>query len=214
MQTTISTPWGVTSYGAASVQAAPDLARIRLGIDRTEASPQEAFAVARAGITALREAIRSHGVSDGRVSASRLGLETSWNGYGPERKFLGYRCQAAFAIELKELDSLEQLLIDAVQAGANHLESVDFDVRNKPELRAQARSAAVRTARAKAELYADAAGVQLGSVIHIEDVDPESIGAGRYRGHSDSGTVSEADLAPGAVVVSAAVVLGFSISPS
>jgi uncharacterized protein YggE len=212
MQTTINTPWGVTSYGAASVHAAPDLARIRLGIDRTEGSPQEAFAVARAGIAALREAIRSHGVPDARVSASRLGLETSWSGYGTDRKFLGYRCHAAYAIELRELESLDQFLIDAVEAGANHLESVDFDVRDKPGLRARARAAAVRTARAKAELYADAAGVQLGPVIHIEDVDPESIGAGRYRGHSDQGTASEADLAPGAVVVSAAVVLGFSIS--
>ncbi|WP_308407787.1 SIMPL domain-containing protein [Streptomyces sp. RKAG337] len=110
--------------------------------------------------------------------------------------------------------SPQEAFADAVQAGANHLESVDFDMLNKPELRAQARSAAVRTARAKAELHADAAGVQLGPVIHIDDVDPESIGAGRYRGHSDPGTVSEADLAPGAVVVSAAVVLGFSISHS
>lgn len=214
MQSTIKSRWGVTSYGAASVQAAPDLARIRLGVERTEASPQEAFSAARTAISGLREAIRSHGVPDGQVSASRLDLQTSWNGYGPDRRFLGYRCQAAFAIEYRDLDSLEPFLIAAVDAGANQLEGVDFDVRSKPELRAQARSAAVRTAQAKAELYAEAAGVRLGPVIHIEDVDPESIGAGRYRGHGDSGTASEADLAPGAVVVSAAVVLGFAIKAS
>ncbi|WP_433890796.1 SIMPL domain-containing protein [Streptomyces sp. CA-111067] len=214
MQTTIKSPWGITSYGAASVHAAPGLARIRLGVERTEATPQEAFTAARAAISSLREAVRAHGVQDAQVSASRLDLQTSWSGFGQDRQFLGYRCHAAFAIECRDLDSLEPLLVAAVDAGANQVEGVDFDVRNKPELRAQAREKAVHTARSKAELYAAAAGVRLGQVIHVEDVDPESIGAGRYRGHSDPGSVSEADLSPGAVVVSAAVVLGFAIAAS
>lgn len=214
MQTTITSPWGVTAYGAASVRAAPDLARIRLGIDRTEPSPQDAFAAARAAIAAVREAIRRHGVPDARVSASRLGLETAWNGYGPERTFLGYRCEATFAVELRELDVLEPLLIDVIEAGANQLSGVDFDVLDKPGLRAQARADAVRAARAKAELYAEAAGVRLGPVVHIEDVDPESIATTRLRGHSEASASAEADLAPGAVVVSAAVVLGFAITGS
>lgn len=214
MQTTITSPWGITSYGAASVQAAPDLARIRLGIERTEASPQEAFTAARAAITSLRETVRIHGVRDAQVSASRLDMQTAWNGYGTDRVFLGYRCRAAFAIECRDLDSLEPFLVAAVEAGANQVEGVDFDVRSKPELRSQAREKAVRVARAKAELYAAAAGVGLGQVVHVEDVDPESVGAGRYRSHSDAGSVTEADLAPGSVVVSAAVVLGFAIAAS
>ncbi|MFD9487603.1 MULTISPECIES: SIMPL domain-containing protein [Streptomyces] len=214
MQTTINAPWGVTSYGAASVQAAPDLARIRLGIEQTEDSPQQAFTAARAAISRLRETIRSHGVPDGRVSASRLNLQTAWSGYGAERKFLGYRCHATFAIDYRDLESLEPFLIAAVEAGANELDGVDFDVSNKPELRARARTAAVQAARAKAELYAQAAGVRLGPVLHIEDVDPDSPGAGRYRGHSDPDNASDADLAPGSVVVSAAVVLGWAITAS
>ncbi|MER7770133.1 SIMPL domain-containing protein [Kitasatospora sp. NPDC096140] len=212
MQTTIKSPWGVTGYGAASVQAAPDLARIRLGVERTEPTPQEAFAAARAAIAALREAMRAHGVQDAQVSASRLDLQTAWSGYGADRKFTGYRCHAAFAIEYHDLDSLEPFLIAAVDAGANELDGVDFDVRNKPELRARARESAVRAARSKAELYAAAAGVKLGAVVHIEDVDPESIDGGRYRGHGSADSASEADLAPGAVVVSAAVMLGFAIA--
>lgn len=151
---------------------------------------------------------------DAQVSASRLDLQTVWNGYGPDRTFLGYSCKAAFAIEYHDLDSLEAFLIAAVEAGANQLAGVDFDVRNKPELRARARENAVRAAKAKAELYAGAAGVRLGAVVHIEDVDPESVGGGRYRGHGESAGATEADLAPGAVVVSAAVMLGFAIAAS
>ena len=99
-----------------------------------------------------------------------------------------------------------------VAAGANEIEAVDFDVIGKGDMRAAARRQAVAAARRKAELYADAAGIRLGPVIHIEDVDPERVGAERYRGHGSGGAAAAEDLAPGHVVVSAAVVLGLSIT--
>ncbi len=46
---------------------------------------------------------------------------------------------------------------------------------------------------------------------HIDDVDPEHVGFERYRGHGAGGEASAQDLAPGHLVVSAAVILGFSI---
>ena len=47
--------------------------------------------------------------------------------------------------------------------------------------------------------------------MHIDDVDPESAGLQQYRGHAMGGPASAQDLAPGHVVVSAAVILGFAI---
>ncbi|MEU3921321.1 SIMPL domain-containing protein [Streptomyces sp. NPDC029004] len=61
-----------------------------------------------------------HRVPDTAVSTSRLNLESTWS-YGNERKFLGYECTAAFVIELRELDILEAVLIDVVEAGANEV---------------------------------------------------------------------------------------------
>jgi hypothetical protein len=43
----IQHPWGVTAYGAASVKAAPDLARIRLAVERLEPSPKKSFTTAQ-----------------------------------------------------------------------------------------------------------------------------------------------------------------------
>ncbi|WP_433795832.1 hypothetical protein [Actinoplanes sp. CA-252034] len=56
--------------------------------------------------------------------------------------------------------------------------------------------------------------MRLGRVLHIEDVDPERRGNERYRGHGSSDDTSAEDLAPGQVVVSAAVILGFAIAAS
>jgi uncharacterized protein YggE len=104
------------------------------------------------------------------------------------------------------------MLVDLVEAGANEIDSVDFDVTSKGEMRAEARRQAVQAARRKAELYAEAAGVRLGAVVHIDDVDPETVGHERYRSHAAGGAAADQDLAPGHVVVSAAVILGFSIN--
>ncbi|GAA1819534.1 hypothetical protein GCM10009682_45100 [Luedemannella flava] len=110
------------------------------------------------------------------------------------------------------LDDVEPLLVDVVAAGANEIEGVDFDVLAKRELRAEARRKAVAAARAKADLYAEAADVRLGVVVHIEDVDPEQSAAGRYRGHAQAVATTAQDLAPGHIVVSAAVVVGYALA--
>ncbi|MEV7987459.1 SIMPL domain-containing protein [Micromonospora sp. NPDC085948] len=205
-------PWGITAFGAASVKALPDLVRVRFKIVRVEQVPAAAFEAARIAVRAVRGALREHGIADAAVEGSRLDLKTATEYTDGSRKFIGYQCQAAFAIQSGVLDDVEQLLIDIVAAGANEIESVEFDVTGKRELRAEARREAVAAARAKAELYAKAAGVRIGAVLHIEDVDPEQPGASRYRSHAEAAATSAQDLAPGHVVVSAAVVLGYAVA--
>ncbi|MET7368880.1 SIMPL domain-containing protein [Streptomyces sp. NPDC005566] len=205
----IDAPWGVSVFGAASVEAAPDLARLRVAIEQTRNKPGEAFAATRTGVNRIREVLRGHGVPEAAVSTSRLNLSSQWS-YGDERTFLGYECTASFVIELRELDILETVLIDVVDAGANQVKGVEFDVSTKKELRARARTAAVAAAREKAALYAEAADVRLGPVIHIKDVDSEQLQ--NYRSHGGQSGGGEGDLTPGRVSVSAGVVIGLSLS--
>ena len=73
-------------------------------------------------------------------------------------------------------------------------------------------------AREKAENYCRAAGVSLGAVVSLEDVHPESL-----RGTGEGNTSSEVPsddagpdraLAPGSIVVGAAVSMVFAIRPA
>ncbi len=84
-------------------------------------------------------------------------------------------------------------------------------VGSKKELRAQARTAAVAAAREKAVLYTEAAGVRLGPVVHIQDVDSDQL-QNVYRSHGQGGGAGgDGDLSPGKISVSAGVLIGFSI---
>jgi uncharacterized protein len=105
------------------------------------------------------------------------------------------------------------MLVDIVAASANVIEAVDFDVIAKRELRAEARRKAVTAVRAKADLDAKAAGVRIGAVLQVEDVDPEEQpSVYRYRSHAEAAATTAQDLAPGHVVVSAAVILGYAVA--
>ena len=176
------------------------------------ATPIEAFEAARGAVRAVRGVLRDHGIGDAAVEGSRLDLRTATEYAGGTRNFIGYQCQAAFAIESGALDDVEPFLVDIVAAGANEIEGVDFDVLAKRELRAEARRKAVVAARAKADLYAEAAGVRVGAILHIEDVDPEQPGTSRYRSHAEAAATTAQDLAPGHIVVSAAVILGYAVA--
>jgi uncharacterized protein len=209
----VERPWGVAVYGAASVKALPDLVRTRFKVVRLEQSPSRSFEAASDAVHDVRRTLRDHGVPDAAVERSRLNLQTIWAYSGGTRTFLGYQCQATFAVESRNLDDVQPLLVNLVAAGANEIDAVDFDVVAKRELRAEARRKAVAAARAKAELYAEAAGVRLGAVVHIDDVETDQPDVGLYRSHSAvPDTASEQDLAPGHVVVSAAMILGFALA--
>jgi uncharacterized protein YggE len=180
-QQMVKNPWGISVYAAASVKAAPDLVRIRFRVARSERDATEAFSLVNEDVRAVREVLRRHGVADSAVDRSQLKLETDWNWEGNKRRFVGYECSAAFTVETRRLEDVQQLLIELISAGGKQIEAVDFDVVAKPQLRAEARVKAVEAARVKAELYASG---------------PDS---------------TEQDLAPGHVVVTGAVMLGFAI---
>lgn len=149
---------------------------------------------------------------------SRINLSPKHNYSGGEQRFLGYEASVTFHISLRELDRVEELLTGLVDAGANEVNGVSFQTSRLKELRTEARSRAVAAAREKALNYCEAAGVLLGNILHIEDVNPAAV-QGSDGGHlrvepriddDDSATAFDAT----AISVSAAVLLSYEIRHS
>jgi len=208
MNTTIREPWGVSAFGRGDLTVEPDFALIRLALNRIDKKPGKALEAARAEAAHVRAAARALNVPDADVTSSRTSMNSVWDRHSAGRNFIGHQCRIQFAIQVRDLERVEQCLIDLVEAGADEVVSVEYDTHSKPDLRRDARKAAVAAATAKAELYAEAAGAGLGPIVHIEDVDPERLRGEHTRGGGGSGAT---DLAPGQVMVSAAVQLGFSL---
>ncbi|MFB0628740.1 SIMPL domain-containing protein [Streptomyces sp. AB3(2024)] len=211
--TAIREPWGLSVLGAGSVTAEPRFAEIDLAVDALAATPKESYAEAARVVTQLRAALREHGIPDADVSGSRLRLTSQHSGYGVDRVFKGYGCEATYTVRTHTLDGLEVLVDDLVTAGVNRVDDVRFEVEDKPAMRDEARRQAVAAARRKAGVYAEACGVRLGAVIHIQDVDPESVGGHSHGRRTGGDPEYDGALAPGSVRVEAAVLLGFALLP-
>lgn len=211
--TAIREPWGLSVLGAGSVAAEPRFAEIDLAVDVLTATPKESYAEAGRVVTGLRAVLRGHGVPDADVSGSRLSLASEYAGYGADKVFKGYGCEARYTVRTHALDRLEELVDDLVTAGVNRVDDVRFEVDDKPAMRDEARRRAVAAARRKAGVYAEACGVRLGAVIHIQDVDPESMTGHGHGRRSGGDPEHDGALTPGSVRVEAAVLLGFALLP-
>ena len=93
--------------------------------------------------------------------------------YGPDGQPTGtrYVVDNSVFVTVRDLDNLGDLLDSAVAAGANSINSIQFDVADKTEALKKAREEAVKDAKAQAQELADAAGVKLGEIQTISFYD-------------------------------------------
>jgi uncharacterized protein len=203
----VERPWGVTVHGTATVKAKPDLARIRFSVVRQERTPSQAFAEVTEAVGAVHQVLRQHGVPDEAIEQAQLSLRSVQEYQKPVD---AYRCESPFVITHGDLDDVQPLVVDVVAAGAGQIDGLDFDVADKAELHAEARRQAVDAARRKAELYAEAAGVRLGEVLHIDDIVPDWGGRISLESIATASSSGEV-LVPGSIVVQAGVIIGFAI---
>ena len=74
-------------------------------------------------------------------------------------------------VTVRALDKLGALLDTVVKAGANNINSIQFDVADKTAALKEARDAAVQDAKTQAQELAAAAGVRLGEITSISFYD-------------------------------------------
>jgi uncharacterized protein YggE len=213
----IQRPHGVTVFGSSLIRVEPDYASLRFAVSRVLAKPKEAFDAARSGAAAVRAKLAELGVADRDVRASEVSLEEAYEGaYNQDRRKVGYRAQVAFHALVRDLAKIEPLLVGVVDAGADRIQSVHPKSSRLRELRRDARQRAVRSALAKAEEYAEAAGAKVGAVLHIEDVNPDEMSR---RSHAPDVDLSEHDetqgaaeaINPGGIVIAGAVMASFAL---
>ncbi len=208
----IKTPFGINVFGSALIRVDPDIVSLNFSVSRLHQHPKEAFQDVRKASQGVRKYLEQAKV--GEVGTSRVNISQTFRYISNENKFVGYTARVSFHVLLRQLDSMEDVLSGIVDAGVNEITSVDFQTTRLKEIRAEARRRAINAAREKAENYCTAAQVSLGKVIHIEDVNPDTL-RGR-EGHvsyeiqpDDSGEIKVFD--PGSITVGAAVIIAFKI---
>jgi len=157
--------------GSATVAAAPDVARTRLGVQVFDASVVEAVSANNLIAAAVIAAVVELGVESRDVETTSFTISPRRD-YRSDRpdSILGYWVNNEVSVTIRDLGSVGQVLQAAVDAGANTISGLAFSLADPEPAKETARARAVADARRRAEVLAEAAGVRLGKVLSIREI--------------------------------------------
>jgi uncharacterized protein YggE len=160
----------ISVSGEAQVSVPPDLAQIDAGVSTEAKTAREASEANNAAMGRVLLALKGAGIDEKDYQTSRLSLQPQYapNRSGPNA-VVGYRAANRVTIKLRDVTKVAVTIDILVGAGANELGGISFMVSSASKLLDDAREQAIADARRKAEIYAKAAGVTLGSPVSISE---------------------------------------------
>jgi uncharacterized protein YggE len=171
-----STLLTVSAEGRAT--RAPDLAVFSAGVASTGKTAGDALSANAADMTRVIVALKRAGVADRDIQTSNLSLNPV---YAEPRRLpdgrtddtppliTGYQVSNTVTVRQRNLAEFGKVIDTLVSAGANQVNGPSFQVDNSDAATDEARIDAVAKARARAELYARAAGLKLVRVLTISE---------------------------------------------
>lgn len=154
--------------GTGSVQAAPDVVNITIGVTSIAPTARAALDANNAQTTKVFAFLKSAGVAAKDMQSTNLSVQPQYRNYraGENRQpeIIGYMVNNNLRVAVRKLDSFGQILDGVVTAGANNINGIRFDVTERETLMRKANANAVKDAIAQAQIIAEAAGVKLGPI--------------------------------------------------
>jgi len=138
--------------GSGQVFLTPDIAYIYIGVHSEAATASEAVDANKVQTTAVIDAIKAAGVAEKDINTSNFSIWPSQQ-YSPEGVVTGsiYMVDNTVYIVVRDLASLGDLLDSTISAGANTINSIQFDIADKKDAIKEARAKAVEDAKAQAK---------------------------------------------------------------
>ena len=180
--------------GVGEIQARPDMASIFAGVTTLGDSAEIALSQNSQSMQAIIDGMKSFGIDERDIQTSNFSVSPRYatpNNDLTPAKIIGYQVSNSVSVTVKNIDTLGDALDTFVSVGANNISGIQFGFSDPKDLENQARVEAIRDAKAKAELYATSAGVELGRLMTIQE-----IGASMPRPFMARGGMAEAMAVP------------------
>jgi uncharacterized protein len=206
-------PPAISVTGEASISVPPDLALLDAGVASDGKTAREASEANNTAMAKVLAALKTAGIDDKDVQTSRLSIQPQYapNRSGPSA-ITGYRASNRVTVKLHDVSKVASVIDALVSAGANDIGNVNFTVSKASELLDQARDKALADARRKAEIYAKAAGVTLGTPLSIaEEGAPTPMFRAKMMPAAPMGMAAPTPIAQGEETLSVTVAVSWSI---
>ncbi|KTG30496.1 SIMPL domain-containing protein [Haloferax profundi] len=200
----------ISTTGTGEVTAESDLAVVTIAVTATADSADEARGMVADDVAAVRTALTDAGIAEDAIQSTGFQIYPEYDYGGEERELVGYRAAHTLTVEVAP-DRAGEVIDLSVGAGADEIRGVFFTLTDekRAELRSEALTNAVESAKADADTVAAAANLE------ITGVHTANVGGGYSPGPypvayaEDAARTTSAgaptELTPGPVTVSATV---------
>lgn len=165
-----STP-NIVVTGEASEDAAPDRARLVIGVVTDRPSAQEAADDNARKAQSIVDELAAQGIEAKDVQTQGLTLtpyvSQEQDQRGNKRTVKGFRARNELSVTIRQLDKASLIAQRAIDSGANEVLGVSFSVSDEGQRLDRLREAAMKDALRRAKIYVEAIDLKLGRVIEI-----------------------------------------------
>lgn len=158
----------VNVSGTAIVNVPPDRALIQLGVESNGITPSAVEAANAIAIQRVIKALQSLGIASKDIVTDRYIVNPVYESYD-SLYIKGYRIDNVVAVTLRDVDVISQVVVKALESGANQVVNVELYTSELRKYRDQAREMAMKAASEKAQALAQAAGTDTGCVLNINE---------------------------------------------
>lgn len=151
---------GLTAMGHAELKFAPNVATLTVGVTTQAAKAADAARQNAQTTNAVLAALKNAGVAARDIQTQSYNVTPQYK--YPENKLTGYQAENSVEVTIRNLTKAGQIADAATTAGATNIGQLAYDLSDKQKAMADALTAAIGQARAKADAMAAAAGVKLG----------------------------------------------------
>ncbi len=156
----------------------PDLAVFSAGVTSQGKTAGEALSANSADMNKVIAALKRAGIADRDIQTSNLSLNPIYQPQRPmpdgtvepaQPKIIGYQVYNTVNVRQRNLAQFGRVLDTLVAAGANQINGPNFQMDDPDAATDEARTQAMKKARARANLYASAAGLKVLRILAISE---------------------------------------------
>ena len=152
--------------GTGMVIMTPDIAYINIGVHTEKTTASDAVAENTTQTQQVVAAVKAAGIDPKDIQTTNFSIypNTQFDPQTNQKIGTTYVVDNTVNVTVRQLDKLGDLLDATVKAGANSVNSIQFDVFDKSKALKQARDLAMKDAQTQAQELAATAGITLGPV--------------------------------------------------
>jgi uncharacterized protein YggE len=163
-----ATTLDLSAYGEVRVQ--PDTAAISLGVSTEAPTAAAAMSANAAQMSRVLAALKAAGIAAKDIQTSNLSLSPKYVYVANQPPTLtGYQASNDVRVRVRDLARLGAAVDATVNAGANQVNGISFELDDRTAAESEARAKAVRALQAKADEYAKATGYRVLRLVSMSE---------------------------------------------